>query len=233
MQWITPQTKILVQRRDPTGRAAQPAYCNLVQLIRFLQQNQPQTPVKVPFRRTTNKPTLILDLDQTMIFASPNVLDERQPDSVFIDSQGGEVYIYKRPFVEFFFEHLINIYEIIAFTSGRQRYAEHIINLIDPEQKYIKALYTRKQCTTLFNFFIKDLSILDIDLSRAVILDDSLVSFSFHVDNGILIEAWTGDPNDMSLLRMTPFMKDLANSHDIRQAIRGKTTVWKYIHEQQ
>lgn len=84
----------------------------------------------------------------------------------------------------------------------------------------------------MFNFFVKDLSILDLDLSRTVILDDSLISFAFHVDNGILIEAWTGDSNDMNLLRMTPFMKDLANTHDIRQAIRAKTTVYKYVHEQ-
>ena len=62
----------------------------------------------------------------------------------------------------------------------------------------------------MFNFFVKDLDILGIDLSRAVILDDSLISFAFHIDNGILIEAFLGDPNDMNLLRMTPFMKDLA-----------------------
>ena len=58
-----------------------------------------------------------------MIYASKTIIDDKEPDSVFIDSQGGEIYIYTRPFMAFFFEHLAPIYEIIAFTSGRQAYA--------------------------------------------------------------------------------------------------------------
>lgn len=181
------------------------------------------------YNKITSKPTLILDLDQTMIFASKTVLDDMEPSSIFLDSAGGAIYIYVRPYAEFFLEHLHNVYELIVFTSGKKEYAEHIVSTIDPNGQYIKAIYSREHCTNVQNFFVKDLDILDLDLQRTVIIDDSLISFAFHIDNGLLIEAWKGEARDMCLLRMTPFLKDLSSNLDIRKAIREKTTNYRYV----
>ena len=99
-----------------------------------------------------------------MIFASKTLLDNMDPSSIFLDSAGGAIYIYARPYTEFFLEHLHKVYELIVFTSGKKEYAEHIVSTIDPNRQYIKAIYSTEHCTNVKNFYVKDLDILDLDL---------------------------------------------------------------------
>ena len=61
----------------------------------------------------------------------------------------GEMYekaINIRPFLTEFLENMSKKYEIIIFTASTQYYADAIINHIDPENKYISYVLTRKHC---------------------------------------------------------------------------------------
>ena len=71
------------------------------------------------------------------------------------------------------------IYEIIIFTASTQAYAEAIVNYIDPHNKLINYVLTRKHCMQTKNgFFIKDLRIItNRNLKDIVIVDNLLISF--------------------------------------------------------
>ena len=92
-------------------------------------------------------------------------------------------------------------YEIIIFTASTQYYADAIINHIDPENKYISYVLTRKHCMQTKNgFFIKDLRIIkNRDLKDMVIVDNLLHSFGLQIDNGIPILEFTGNKKDEEL----------------------------------
>lgn len=67
--------------------------------------------------------------------------------------------------------------------------------------------------------FVKNLSLVDSDLSRVILLDNSPASFLLHPDNAILIETWTEDPKDVTLLDMLPFLDALRFADDVRSIL--------------
>jgi TFIIF-interacting CTD phosphatase-like protein len=71
---------------------------------------------------------------------------------------------------------------------------------------------------------VKDLRcIKDYDLSSIVIVDNSLLSFSLHVDNGIPISNFFNDPQDRELKHLTQYLvTKIAKARDIRTVNRAE-----------
>jgi CTD small phosphatase-like protein 2 len=96
-----------------------------------------------------------------------------------------------RPYMKQCLEHLAKFYEMVVFTAGEQEYADLIINQIDPEKKYFSHRLYRHHCIKSDNAYVKDLRIIsDRDLEDIVIVDNSVISFAFQLDNGIPICAF-------------------------------------------
>lgn len=51
-----------------------------------------------------------------------------------------------RPFLLHALEKLSEMYEMIVFTAGMQEYADHILDKIDPENKYFARRLYRQDC---------------------------------------------------------------------------------------
>ena len=113
-------------------------------------------------------------------------------------------------------------YEIIIFTASTQYYADAIINHIDPENKYISYVLTRKHCMQTKNgFFIKDLRIIkNRDLKDMVIVDNLLHSFGLQIDNGIPILEFIDNQHDQELYYLEKYLNEAYAFDDLRDYLK-------------
>ena len=78
-------------------------------------------------------------------------------------------------------------YNLIVFTASVQEYADPVIDWLELERKYFSARYYRQHCTFRNGAYIKDLSHVEPDLSKVMILDNSPMSYIFHEGEMILL----------------------------------------------
>ena len=68
--------------------------------------------------------------------------------------------------------------------------------------------------------YVKDLAIIaDRNLKDVIIVDNSIISFAFNLQNGIPIKAFLGDKNDEELLFMVTYLEELFSKPDVRTHI--------------
>ncbi|KAI9877068.1 MAG: mitochondrial inner membrane protein required for protein import, partial [Watsoniomyces obsoletus] len=58
--------------------------------------------------------------------------------------------------------------------------------------------------------YIKDLSYLNRDLKKVIIIDTDAHHVKHQPENAIVLPKWKGDPNDQTLIQMIPFLEYLA-----------------------
>ncbi|RDL37945.1 uncharacterized protein BP5553_05378 [Venustampulla echinocandica] len=192
--------------------------------------------------------TLILDLDETLIHSmakggrmSTGHMVEVKLNTVV--GAGGNTtmgpqhpilyYVHKRPYCDDFLRRVCKWYNLVVFTASVQEYADPVIDWLEQERKFFSGRYYRQHCTFRHGAFIKDLSSVQADLSKVMILDNSPLSYMFHqgkdvplrflaaepnseVDNAIPIEGWINDPTDNDLLHLVPLLEGLQWVTDVR-----------------
>ena len=113
------------------------------------------------------------------------------------------------------------MFYIVVFTSAVQGYADSIIEHLDPEQKYIQHRLYRCNCYLhgIAYPYIKDLRILNKDLSQVILVDNALYTYWFNIDNGVPIASFMGEQDDQ-LLKLESYLTLLENVDDIRKVNR-------------
>ena len=107
----------------------------------------------------------------------------------------------------------------MLFTASTSRYANAIIDRIDP-QCFISYRLYRNHCTVADRGFVKDLSLLNRNLKDVVIVDNTALSYAFHPENALPIDTWINDKNDKQLYNLLPILKHLAKVKDVRIYLR-------------
>ncbi|KAF2963994.1 hypothetical protein GQX73_g9570 [Xylaria multiplex] len=198
-------------------------------------------PSYVPFEPQDPKQlkTLILDLDETLIHSmskggrmgSGHMVEVRL-NTAYTGSGGQQMlgpqhpilyYVHKRPHCDEFLRKVCKWFNLVVFTASVQEYADPVIDWLESERKFFSGRYYRQHCTFRHGAFIKDLSSIEPDLSKVMILDNSPLSYMFHQDNAIPIQGWISDPTDNDLLHLVPFLEGLQYVSDVRAllALRG------------
>ena len=156
-----------------------------------------QTSSHAPTRLTQK--TLVIDLDETLIhslakggrMSSGHMVEVKLNTTV---GYGGTTlgpqhpilyYVHKRPHCDDFLRKVCKWYNLVVFTASVQEYADPVIDWLEQERKYFSARYYRQHCTFRNGAYIKDLSSVEPDLSKVMILDNSPLSYIFH--EGIII----------------------------------------------
>lgn len=138
--------------------------------------------------------TLVIDLDETLIhslakggrMSSGHMVEVKLNSTV---GYGGATlgpqhpilyYVHKRPHCDDFLRKVCKWYNLIVFTASVQEYADPVIDWLEQERTYFSGRYYRQHCTFRNGAYIKDLSSVEPDLSKVMILDNSPLSYIFH-----------------------------------------------------
>ncbi|KAK0206437.1 NLI interacting factor-like phosphatase [Desarmillaria ectypa] len=192
---------------------------------------------KTPFHL---QKTLVLDLDETLIHSTSRPMPASSSGSGFFglsaftrrNKSSGHVvevvmggrstlyHVYKRPFVDFFLRTVSGWYTLVIFTASMQEYADPVIDWLDAGRGILSNRLFRDSCTQLPNgSYTKDLSVVEGDLARVCLIDNSPISYRVNEANGIPIEGWTHDPSDEALLDLLPVLDSLRFTSDVRRVL--------------
>ncbi|CAG8643131.1 3210_t:CDS:2 [Rhizophagus irregularis] len=164
--------------------------------------------------------TLILDLDETLIHStSRGSRADAHMIEVMVDNHACLYYVYKRPHVDHFLKKVSEWYKVVIFTASMPEYADPVIDWLDPNKNLICNRFFRQSCTNRNGAYIKDLTIVEPDLSKVCLVDNSPISYAMQQENGIAIEGWINDPNDEALLDLLPFLDALRFTEDVRSIL--------------
>lgn len=169
------------------------------------------------------KKCLVLDLDETLVHSSFRAV----PGADFVIPVQIEdvvhfVYVAKRPGVDEFLLEMAKHYEIVIYTASLNKYADPLLDLLDPH-RVIRTRLFRESCVYFEGNYVKDLSLIDRDLSQSIIVDNSPNSYLFHPDNAIDCSSFIDDPADRELMQIGGFLKNIDNAEDVR----GICSLWK------
>eukprot|EP00937_MAST-01D_sp_MAST-1D-sp2_P003876 g3876.t1 len=136
----------------------------------------------------------------------------------------------KRPGADRFLERMAKNFELVIFSANIFGVADPVVTLLDPKGCVYHRLY-RDACWYKEGKYIKDLSKLNRDEKRIIIVDNKPEAYSMQPDNAIPIAEFTdpGDKGDQALEELLPLLEALALA-DARQQRRTdvRTTLAQY-----
>lgn len=160
----------------------------------LIPRRQPSYSTQPPRSSQLAQKTLVIDLDETLIHSlakggrmSSGHMVEVKLNTVV--GYGGATlgpqhpilyYVHKRPHCDDFLRRVSKWYNLVVFTASVQEYADPVIDWLEQERKYFSGRYYRQHCTFRNGAYIKDLSSVEPDLSKVMILDNSPLSYIFH-----------------------------------------------------
>ena len=165
----------------------------------------------------------IFDLDETLIHCELNPDNSAQTkiEVVLPNKTTKEIGLNIRPHWK---EELLKIktkYYLIMYTASHHSYADSVLNYLDPKKEIFDLRLYRNNCTIVNyegkTFYIKDLRILkDVSLKDMVIIDNSVLSFAFHLDNGIPILPYYHGEEGIEMQNLSKLLLKLSECDDIK-----------------
>jgi len=128
----------------------------------------------------------------------------------------------KRPGVDYFLHYLSQYYEIVLFTTVPFATGEPLVRKLDPYRFIMWPLF-REATKYKDGEIIKDLSYLNRDLSKVIIIDTNARHVRDHPENAIILPKWTGDPKDQELVSLVPLLEFIHTMQysDVRKVIKS------------
>ncbi|NWQ84062.1 TIM50 translocase, partial [Columbina picui] len=113
--------------------------------------------------------------------------------------------------IESLLQQLAPLYEIVVFTSETGMTAFPLIDSIDPHG-FVSYRLFRDATRYMDGQHVKDISCLNRDPSKVVVVDCPPPSFRLQPFNGLALPRWDGAPPDRALYDLAAFLKTIALS---------------------
>ncbi|XP_010529143.1 PREDICTED: uncharacterized protein LOC104806114 isoform X2 [Tarenaya hassleriana] len=164
--------------------------------------------------------TLVLDLDETLVHSSLEPCNDADfTFRVFFNMQENTVYVKQRPHLYRFLERVVELFHVVIFTASHSTYASQLLDILDPDGKFISQRFYRDSCILSDGIYTKDLTVLGLDLAKVAIVDNCPQVYRLQINNGIPIKSWYDDPTDDGLISLLSFLETLADADDVRPII--------------
>ena len=190
------------------------------------EKEKAKIPNKVKILNPNNRKKLaVFDLDETLIHGVVNTQNYRNKDnilSIILPSKKiAKIGVNIRPHWEEAIQRISKLYNIVIYTASHASYADSVLDFIDPEKKYFYNRLYRSNCIDIkmdgTDIYIKDLNIFeDYNLKDILIVDNSVLAFAFHLDNGIPILPYYEAKNDYELLFCAYYFESIFEYDDLR-----------------
>ena len=186
--------------------------------------NMKNKKVKIP--KSNNKKLALFDLDETLVHCTGNITNnqnyQHEVEVTLPLGKKVKIGINVRPHMKQALDMLKQYYTLVIFTASHQSYTDAVMELIDPNRVYFEYRLYRNNCLPTKidgkDFFIKDLSIIEnYSLNEMVIIDNSVLSFAYHIDNGIPIVPYYEGEEDSELPILAYYLKSIYNKKNLRE----------------
>ena len=135
-------------------------------------------------------------------------------------------YFLLRPGVIHLIKKLYHFFEIDIFTAAIKRYADNIVNKLDPNDEYINYRFYREHCIYEGTKSVKKLVRIGRELSKIIFVDNIKYNAKYNMDNLYHVSSWKDDVYDQEIVKLQDLLIDIivngAFKEDIRKGIAGK-----------
>ena len=177
---------------------------------------------------SNTKILLILDLDETLIHATPIAL------STSPDFKVWKYYVYKRPYLDAFLEQVNQWFKLAIWSSASDDYVLEMVKNIQPKGIEFQFIWGRNRCTlglkpdleddfsrhTYNNYThyknLQKVKRLGYSLDKTLIVDDTPLKVYHNYGNAIYPKPFEGNPNDDELLLLAKYLKTLKDVQNVR-----------------
>ena len=181
--------------------------------------------------KSSDKILLVLDLDETLIFATKTKLNR---DSDF-NSSGYQIYV--RPYFKDFLNYIQANFIFGIWSSASDDYVRGIANKLFENTAFPEFIWGRSNCKEkrlieadesgyfnsedygkiVYQKPLKKLKRKGYDLKRILIIDDSPEKVLENYGNAIYVKEYTGDMNDVELKYLINYLEELREVEDVRK----------------
>jgi TFIIF-interacting CTD phosphatase-like protein len=167
-----------------------------------------------------NKKLLILDLDETLVYAS-----EAPLDTAAECFELARYWVYKRPHLAEFIEFCLQHFKVAVWTSGNESYAADVVNELFNEPSELEFVWSRARCTQHFDDYdfshewlknLKKVKRRGYPLEQTIMVDNTPRKLLNNYGNLVRVRDFEGAACDTELLSLMHYLLTLKEVSNVR-----------------
>jgi TFIIF-interacting CTD phosphatase-like protein len=168
---------------------------------------------------TAPRKLLILDLDETLLFATEAPLGRPAAFRV------GPYHVYLRPHLSAFVEWCAPRFDLAVWTASSESYAVPVVAHVFGSLDRLEFVWARRRCTRRYDvdtreqYWVKDLKKVrkrGYALEQVIVVDDTARKHERNYGNLVVVRSWEGEEPDDELLHLRAYLDTLVDAENVR-----------------
>ena len=176
---------------------------------------------------TASKKLLILDLDETLVYATEDPLP-RSPDFTVYGYA-----VYKRPYLDLFLTTCLDWFDVAIWTSSGAEYAAAVVASIFEDPQSLKFVWSSNRCSIVLNYNydridgdypayysrkpLKKVKRQEYKLESIIAIDDTPKKWEQSYGNLVRVHPFEGEETDVELKHLLIYLNTLKDAENIRK----------------